>query len=101
MMVGVVDMGHDFEMVWEMCAPVVDGGGAMRGDSGWRNYWNDISSELFWVGSVDWSGNRDDGGGVFETESGSGGARRDGGDDVGVCEGGGGAARRGICEGAL
>ena len=42
-LVGVVVMGHDFEVVWEICTSVVDGGRTVRGNSGWRNYWNDFS----------------------------------------------------------
>ena len=98
---GVVVMGHDFEVVWEICTSVVDGGGVVRGDSGWRNYRNDISGELFRVGGLGGGDNDGDDGGIFETESGGGGTRGGGGDDVGVFPNCGGASRGGVREGAL
>ena len=98
---GVVVMGHDFEVVWEIRAPVVGGGGVMCGSGSGGDYWNGVSSELFRIGDLDGGDNCGDGYGVFEIKSRSSDTCGVSGNDVGVfsnCER---ASRGGIREGAL
>lgn len=75
-------MGHA-EMDYAASASIVGGGGVVRRDGGWGDYWYGIQGELFCIGDMGGGMRSSDGSGVFKAESGGGSVGNNGGNDRG------------------